>query len=389
MLQIQHAPEPGGEEVIQKATFVHIYIALYLREEELTKPEDVHARYYSSYPDGGHHGPGGIHELTLYERIMETSWNRFLFMLGMVVFGTVMVALNWKDIRKYFTGEVAEVASSALENQKLLTKSNELAIAVAKHLIENEATQEALTELVSDVLADKKTRDELIVLFSNLFQDPIILDEATVLSQKVTHRVLQDEKVNDHAQRVTAELFQKVLDEKQLQNQAGVALWNSIKYAIVPNWFGDYGSRTASPNTPTTEPPQYDEDPDIKMEIPASSSSEQQDEMTSAVSDEQTPPHTTEEAQVSESAVGDERTPLHATDEAQISESKEEQKADTEQPETKAPPLSNAEAELREAEIELEKMMEKEAELEAKKAEKQPGNVAGLEQADDFENLNT
>jgi len=165
---------------------------------------------------------------------------RFVFVSSAVVVGMAVIAMNWEDVRRYFTGEVAEVASSALENEKLLNKSNELAIAVARHLIYDEATQKALTGLVNDILQNKSTRDELVVLFSNLFQDPLIVEEVTKLSTEVTHRVLKDEDVNIHAQDVTSSLFNKILAEKTLQSQAGVALWNSIKYAIVPNWFGEY-----------------------------------------------------------------------------------------------------------------------------------------------------
>jgi len=191
-------------------------------------------------------------ELTLYERIMEASWNRFLLVSGMVVLGVMIVAINWEDIRRYFSGEISEVASTALGDQKLLMKSNELAVAVAHHLIYDQMTQEALTGLVAEVLQNKKTRDELVDLFSKLFQDPVILDEVAKLSTEVTHRVLQDEEVNRHAQDVTGNLFNKVLAEKALQNQAGVALWNSIKYAIVPNWFGEY--KTQKPGETESEP---------------------------------------------------------------------------------------------------------------------------------------
>eukprot|EP00468_Gymnochlora_sp_CCMP2014_P010822 CAMPEP_0167750020 /NCGR_PEP_ID=MMETSP0110_2-20121227/5750_1 /TAXON_ID=629695 /ORGANISM="Gymnochlora sp., Strain CCMP2014" /LENGTH=244 /DNA_ID=CAMNT_0007635277 /DNA_START=274 /DNA_END=1008 /DNA_ORIENTATION=+ len=150
--------------------------------------------------------------------------------------------MNWEEIRRYFTGEVAEVASSALENRKLLDKSNELALAVAHYLIYDKKTQEALTTLVLEILQDDQTKEELVDLFSKLFQDPEILDEATKLSTVVTHRVLEDDTVNEHAMKVTANLFNNVLGEEKLQNKAGVALWNSIKYAIVPNWFGDYAT---------------------------------------------------------------------------------------------------------------------------------------------------
>jgi len=200
------------------------------------------------------------HELSIYERIVEASWQRFVFLVSCAAALVTVVVMNWEDLRKQFTGEVAEVASSALGDRKLLDKSNELALAVAQHLLYDEKTQDALTSLVSEVLQNKKTRDELVVLFSDLFQDPIILEEVTKLSSEVTNRVLNDGEVNTHALKITAELFNKVLAEKHLQSQAGVALWNSIKYAIVPNWFGEYAGQPPPP----TQQQQQQQQPSTK-----------------------------------------------------------------------------------------------------------------------------
>lgn len=199
-------------------------------------------------------------ELSLYERVMEASWQRFLFVSGSVAAAVTLVALNWDSIRRNFTDEMADVTSSALEHERVLTKTNELATAVAHHLLYDQKTQAALNKLVLDILRDPKTKDEVVVLVNKVLQDPEVLDEVSVLSNEVTNRVLADPGVNQHAQDVTGKLFNKVLAEKDLQNQAGTALWESFKYAVIPNWLqGDETETQLQGDETETQPQQTGE----------------------------------------------------------------------------------------------------------------------------------
>jgi hypothetical protein len=227
-----------------------------------------------------------------------------LFFLCIII-GTVIVYIYREKLQKFFGHHTAQVATLTIEHESVKDKVGLLSKEISQNLldyytkdegkvaatyfiksiIEDQKTQDSLVNLVNEVLVSPKfneqavqvasnishqvindtavlndvqnlftkvlqnqdTSNQLVVSFSNLFNDPKIIAELEVLGTKVISSDQFNREATDLAQTTSEqilsnpELTQKMaeflslsIDDPKLQEEVGKALWQSIKLALLP-----------------------------------------------------------------------------------------------------------------------------------------------------------
>ncbi|KAL9658064.1 hypothetical protein ABK040_012302 [Willaertia magna] len=121
---------------------------------------------------------------------------------------------------------------------------------IAFYLMQDEHTLKVTTDFVVRVLAQKETKDQLVVLLNSALQEPSFRHEVAELFSSVilydvvkksaaelgigsVHTIMDDEAVQKHSE----EFVHSLLMNKKIQHDAGFALYEAMKVSITPGWF--------------------------------------------------------------------------------------------------------------------------------------------------------
>eukprot|EP01137_Pigoraptor_chileana_P032343 Opistho-2@21565 len=151
------------------------------------------------------------------------------------------------------TTQAALVAllKGVLADPEAMARVNEFLQHIVADLLKDTATMGRTVEFVQSLMAQEGTKESLSTLFRWLLTDPSfqhtatlllkdviaskeIVDQTAVLAIQVTHTVLDDTDVQDHAQ----QFIGHVLTDEAIHKHGGDAIWEAIKYSVTPTWLG-------------------------------------------------------------------------------------------------------------------------------------------------------
>mmetsp|Transcript_15267 Transcript_15267/g.58035 ORF Transcript_15267/g.58035 Transcript_15267/m.58035 type:complete len:302 (+) Transcript_15267:56-961(+) len=145
-----------------------------------------------------------------------------------------------RHIRRFFSKQTAEVARETLENEELQARTQELAAAVVRTILNDEDILVKITAFIRNTADDDNLRDALVQLALHILQHDDTLAEVKVLGLKLVDYILKDETVTIEAgalvqrtwnlpevRTATLDLLVDLLQTQEV-NQAVLALLTSV-----------------------------------------------------------------------------------------------------------------------------------------------------------------
>ncbi|XP_039249597.2 uncharacterized protein LOC120327209 [Styela clava] len=247
------------------------------------------------------HGKVADFERALFRRLEQAGFKRsrrFYWtvwtLTAAAVFGGGYLYFFPHKLRQQVVEEVSTVASQSLEDGKIVTKAGQLSKDVLSGILNDKETKVVASDFVKDVIVSDPIKEAAIGTILGLLNDPkvlhllrirlseIILDilqsdttKQIVISQ--VNSILQHESVRTSLQKLLQDLIDTkevkllmadffkdvlasdtvkdqgkilgqqvttdVITSKDIQEQAGIALWSAVKFSVIPNMF-----KSRSPN---------------------------------------------------------------------------------------------------------------------------------------------
>jgi len=143
---------------------------------------------------------------------------------------------------------VIHLANEVLRSSKFNEQATQVAHQISLQIMNDKDVIEEVKNLCLKVMLQNQTRENLILLFTNLFNEPKIIAELEILSTKV----VAGEKFNSQVQTLAEKTSDQILsnteltkkmaqflsnsvDDNHLQEEVGRALWEAIKVALLPS----------------------------------------------------------------------------------------------------------------------------------------------------------
>jgi uncharacterized membrane-anchored protein YjiN (DUF445 family) len=103
-------------------------------------------------------------------------------------------------------------------------------IHLLQYAIQDEQIKEAAIQLVMEVVNDKEVLEELTILLQRLGQEEKVQTATQALLVESAHNALNDPEILDHSM----EFATDVVGDDVVQRTAGEALYNTLSYAVRP-----------------------------------------------------------------------------------------------------------------------------------------------------------
>lgn len=245
-------------------------------------------------------------ERALFKRLEQAGFKRSKRFYGSVVLTTVGVSvaayiyLFPHKLRQQVVEEVSTVASQSLEDEKIVTKAGQLSKDVLSDILNDKNTKGVASDFVKDIMMSQPIKKAALDTILGVLNDPEVLEllrvrlsqiilnilqnDATrqiVLSQINTilehesiraslqvllkdltdtpevktmmanffRDVLSSDTVKNQGKLLGQQVTSEVISDKEIQQQAGNALWSALKYSVVPTMFRGRGSNNDEDDT--------------------------------------------------------------------------------------------------------------------------------------------
>lgn len=173
----------------------------------------------------------------LYKEMERRKYNfRKIWIIG----GSVGVVVFYNTFKDWASDQAADVTSKYLENPKFKKDILIFVEATVEELVKSERVQKDVSELLKGCVVQLSESPEiekkLSELFVRIFKSEMIKTTGAELTDDVVKQILYDEKYavlrKEATQYIINELIQ-IINNEELQKNAGVASWNAFKV-----WFG-------------------------------------------------------------------------------------------------------------------------------------------------------
>ena len=142
----------------------------------------------------------------------------------------LLVALRHRDTQQEVYRLSQNVVSQVLDNPQ----TTQQVVGLLQNVLADPATQDNVLALLRQLMANPATREALGELTTYTLARDDVQEQANGVAGAAVHMVLNDPKVFEHA----TDWVTGVLSEKDVQKSSGEHLWNAFTYSITPTLFG-------------------------------------------------------------------------------------------------------------------------------------------------------
>jgi len=146
----------------------------------------------------------------------------------------VLVFLNKVMAAPETRASVVQLLQLTANDPATLALMAKFAAALLADLMARPETLSQLTKLLRDAVTAPGNEQALQVLFKSFANEPATQQLVAELAKKAAMDVMRDEAVRAAAK----DMIQNVTGDVEVQKSSGEAMWNAVKFAIKPSWFG-------------------------------------------------------------------------------------------------------------------------------------------------------